>query len=566
VTQTLKKTDVVIVGVGATGGVAALPLAEAGLKVVGLEAGPWRHIEEFPMDEVRNDVRNYLGPKASAELPTTREKSSQVAEPTLTPSVATMNGVGGSVIHYSGQSWRLRPWNFKMASETIKRYGHSYLPKGSLVADWPFGYEDLEPYYDKVEYLLGVSGQAGNVNGKIDPAGDVLEAPRSRPYPLPPLRAGGYTELGHKAAHRLGWHPFPGPAAIHSEDYEGKSQTHCQYCGFCTSNGCMTNAKASVNLNAIPQARKTGNFEVRADARVTEVTVDGEGRASGVKYVQGGKAYLQPADMVILSSYLYENIRLLLLSRSKAYPRGLSNNHGQVGKGYISHGYLIVTGTFPERLNQFGPTAQQTTLSDWDADYFDHTGLGFIGGAMLGTSTEKKPIAGVEGALPPEEPLWGSKWKAAIKTGFLRSGGVLGQVDVLPYESNYLDLDPTHKDPTGMPVIRLTYSIGKQEQLRAAFLEEKCLEWLKEMGATRTWAFPTFPAVNVHAYGGARMGTDPDTSVLDGYSLSHEVPNLAVLGGAGFLNTGGRNPTETFQAMAWRTGEHIAADWHSITA
>lgn len=558
----MKPADVVIVGLGATGGIAALPLTKAGLDVVGLEAGPWWKTANYPMDEVRNDIRNYLGPKAQSEIPTSRQSSSDVAQPNV--SGATMNGVGGSSIHYSGQSWRLRAWNFEMRSATLKRYGASYIPSKSLVEDWPFSYEELEPYYDKVEWQIGVSGQAGNVKGKINRAGNVLEDRRSREYPLPALRQSGYAALGHRAAKRLGWHPFPGPAAIHSEDWHGVSQTHCQYCGFCTSNGCMTNAKASVNLTAIPEAQKTGHLDVRPNSRVVEITVDRDGRANGVKYLAGGQMHFQPAKFVILSSFLYENIRLLLLSRSAAYPNGLSNNSGQVGQGYITHGYMIVTGVFPERINQFGPTAQQTTLDDWDADYFDHRGLGFIGGAMLGTSTEKKPIAGVQSA-PATVPLWGSEWKSWVKHNFLRTAGVLGQMDVLPYEQNYLDLDPTYKDPLGFPRVRITFAPQQQEQLRSTFIIDKCTQWLKEMGAKQTWSFPYIPAVNVHAYGGARFGGDPSTSVLDAYSVSHEVGNLAVLGGAGMLNCGGHNPTETFQAMAWRTADHIVKHWRSLT-
>jgi len=134
---TQKKVDVVIVGVGATGGMAALPLSQAGLDVVGLEAGPWRTTMDYPMDEIRNDIRNYLGPKVNAEIPTSRQTSSQVAQPSLGNELV-MNGVGGSSIHYTAQSWRLREWNFQMRSETLKRYGASYIPKNSLVEDWPF--------------------------------------------------------------------------------------------------------------------------------------------------------------------------------------------------------------------------------------------------------------------------------------------------------------------------------------------------------------------------------------------------------------------------------------------
>jgi gluconate 2-dehydrogenase alpha chain len=166
----LRKTDVVIIGLGAVGGVAALPLARAGLEVIGLEAGSWLTPRDFAPDELRNNFRGWpqAAQKANGEIPTHRPNASAPYSPRL-PIHPMMNAVGGTSLHYWAQSWRLNPWDFKVVSETTRRYGASRLPKGSTVEDWPFGLEELEPYYDKVEHEVGVSGQAGNIDGVIDP-------------------------------------------------------------------------------------------------------------------------------------------------------------------------------------------------------------------------------------------------------------------------------------------------------------------------------------------------------------------------------------------------------------
>jgi gluconate 2-dehydrogenase alpha chain len=565
-TQKLHKTDVVIIGLGAAGSVAALELSKRGLEVIGLEAGPWRTIKDFPSDEIRNDIRNYMGnPKMNQEIPTSRMSASDTAQPTVGGALM-MNGVGGSTTHYTCQTWRFLPWNFKMKSETLKRYGPSMIPKDSLVEDWPVTYDDLEPYYDKVEYEIGVSGRAGNIKGRLTGQGNDFEGPRQRDYPLPPLRWSGYNELAFESAKKVGWHPFRMPAAIHSEPYRGNPA--CQYCGFCTQNGCHTNAKGSTFLNAIPDAQKTGKLKVRTGARVVEIVIDRNGRAAGVNYISGGQLYFQPASLVIVSSYVYENNRLLLLSKSHAFPHGLSNNHGWVGKGYMSHGFVIGYAHFDGRkLNRFsGPGAQGVCLDDWDADNFDHRELAFIGGGDLETTMEAKPIATARAVPPSVKQQWGAPYKQFMKRNAISIATNLAQMDVLPYEENTIDLDPTHKDPQGYPVARITFAYKEQEQKRYQFLLGKQRQWFQAMGATETWGALAYLPVNQHVYGGTRMGTAPDNSVVDGYQLSHEVPNLAIMGGSTFPNTGGRNPTETIQALAWRGAEHIAANWKSIAA
>jgi gluconate 2-dehydrogenase alpha chain len=320
-----------VIGLGGAGGVAVEPLAAAGLEVVGLEAGTRLTARDFAPDELRNNFRGWpqAAQKANREIPVHRPNASAPDNPraAIHP---MMNGVGGTTLHYWAQSWRLNPWDFKVVSETTRRYGAGRIPQGSTVEDWPFGLEALEPYYDKVEYGLGVSGQAGNIKGVIDPRGNIFEGTRERAFPMPPLRGTEFTDLMASTAGRLGWHPFPGPAAVNSQVYQNRSA--CLYHGFCNRGGCHVGAKNSTAVSTIPRAEATGNLTIVTEAHATRIDVDAEGRAAGVQYLKGGETYIQPAAVILLAGYTYENARLLLLSQSAAYPRGLANNHGQVGR------------------------------------------------------------------------------------------------------------------------------------------------------------------------------------------------------------------------------------------
>ena len=562
----LQATDVVIVGAGAVGGVAALPLARAGLRVIGLEAGTWLTSRDFAPDELRNNVRGWpqAVQKANREVPTHRRNETGPYSPR--PSVhPMMNAVGGTSLHYWGQSWRLNPWDFRVVSETTRRYGRGRIPANSTVEDWPFGYEELEPYYDTVEYEVGVSGNAGNVNGTIDPRGNIFEGPRSRPYPMPALRGTGFTEHMGEAARGLGWHPFPGPAAINSRPYEGRSG--CVYHGFCSRGGCHVDAKSSTAVSTIPKAQATGNFGVVTQAHVTAIAVDGDGRASGVTYLKDGQEYFQPADVVLLASYVYENVRTLLLSKSDAYPDGLSNNHGQVGRHYFSHATGAgVDALFPWNLNKwYGAAAQGVAVDNWADDNFDHADLDFIGGGNLWIYTERRPIAAAEMGTFGRAPRWGSSWKAFVRQNADRWTNTYIQKTTLPYDDNYLDLDPTVTDPLGVPVCRITADYKDNERKIAAFMQDKMVEWFMAAGAVETVRGDIGTmGPSTHAYGGTRMGDNPDTNVVDRWGFSHEVPNLGILGASVMGTSGAHNPTLTAQALAWRTARHLTENWGTI--
>ncbi len=562
----LPAADVVIVGLGAAGGVAALPLAQAGLKVIGLEAGGWLDPRDFAPDEIRNTQRNWpqAVQKAAGEAPTVRASASDVARQGGHP---MMNAVGGTTMHYWAQSWRLNPWDFKVVSATEQRYGSGRLPADSTVEDWPFGYEELEPYYDQIEYTVGISGQAGNVRGTINSAGNIFEGARQREYPMRPLRSSPFTELMGSAARELGWNPFQGPAAITSELYDGRPP--CQYHGFCNKGGCHVQAKSSTAFTTIPKALDTGNLEVVPFARVTEVTVDDNGRSTGVRYVKGSETYFQPAKVVLLASYAYENVRLLLLSTSDGFPAGLANNSGQVGRHYLSHhqGSPVIA-LFPRDLhNWYGLPAQGVAIDEWADDNFDHEALDFIGGANLWVHTDRKPISAAKMSTFGEARNWGSEWKAFINQNADRSNTAYIQKTTLPYEDNYLDLDPDVKDAYGLPVIRITARYHDNELKIAAFAQDKMEQWYRQAGATRILRTGLGNAMgaSTHAYGGTRMGNNEATNVVDQWGFSHEVPNLGILGASVMGTSGARNPTLTVQALAWRTADYLVNNWRSIS-
>jgi gluconate 2-dehydrogenase alpha chain len=562
----LKATDVVIVGMGAAGGVAALPLAQAGINVIGLEAGTWLTKRDFAPDELRNNYRGWpmAVQKANREAPTVRATAAGNAVQGGHP---MMNGVGGTSLHYWAQHWRLNPWDFAVRSATIKRYGAAKMPAGTTVEDWPFGYDEIEPFYDKIEHEVGVSGQAGNVGGVIDPRGNPFEAPRKRGYPMPPLRWTGFHEKMAAAAKNLGWHPFAGPAAINSQLYQNRSG--CMYHGFCNTGGCHVDAKNSTAVTTIPRAQKTGKLKVVTEATVVSIEADSKGRATGVKYLQGGNEYFQPAKIVLLSSYTYENVRLLLLSKSKEFPNGLSNNHGQVGRHYFSHHQgAPVSALFPFDIKAwYGLPAQGVAVDNWADDNFDHAGVDFIGGGNLWVMSDRRPISAASMNTFGYAPNWGSQWKSFIKSNADRAHGSYIQKTTLPYEDNYLDLDPAVKDPLGRPVIRITAEFKENERRIAAFTQDKMEAWYREAGAIAIQRAPLGGAMgaSTHSYGGTRMGDNAATNVVDRFGMSHEVPNLGVLSGSVMGTSGARNPTHTIQALAWRTAEHIAKNWSAIS-
>jgi gluconate 2-dehydrogenase alpha chain len=549
----LPEVDAVVIGLGAAGGIMAKELSVAGMKVVGLELGPFRRTADFQYhDELRFEVRQeLLQPKISETPMQLRIDANSPAGAFLPWTISV--GVGGGSVHYGTWNWRMLPHHFRILSDITKRYGASAIPAGSNIVDWPISYDDLAPMYDKVETELGISGKAGNINGTIQPGGNPFEGPRSKDFPLPPLLQATSSRMFATAAAAMGYKVFPTPSGIISQDYNGRPG--CNYCGFCSSYGCHVGAKSSTLVTVIPVGLATGNLEIRTGCRVVKINNDGS-RATSVNYIdQAGVQQEQPASLIILSNYTWEVVRVLLMS-------GLNKN-GMVGKYFMAHQYNITTGFFDNTITNVSPGAggSVNTIDEFNGDNFDHTGLGFIEGASITSLGGGTHGIGGAGNVPPGTPAWGSGYKTALKKYYGRNTGLIAQLPNLPYEANFLDLDPNVKDAMGLPVIRITYNGYDNEVKAATYLQNKQEAILKQMGANVTvrGSYLVPPATN-HEVGGARMGDDPTKAVVNRYGQSHELPNLFVDSGAIFPTYFGYNPTNTIEALSFWEANYIKTE------
>ena len=559
----IEKTDVVIVGAGAAGGIIAAELAKAGMKVTALERGPRLQTADFQLDELRYFQRQDLRPDPKKTPVTWRPNANAKAR-----AVATQNNgnqAGGGTVHYGSLSWRLHEDDFRARSQTIERYGAAVIPEDSSLADWPLSYADLEPFYDRAEYELGVSGKAGNLKGKKVEGGNPFEAPRARDYPLPPLQVDQAGAIFESAARKVGYHPFSSPRAIISQTYQGRPA--CSYCSFCQSFGCFIGAKSSILVTKLPEADASGNFKLVTGAMCYRVNSDNSGRVTGVVYRgPDGSDNTVEAELVILAPFIYDNTRLLLLSKTPKFPDGLANSSGQVGKHIMAHIGARVFATFEDRhANIFmGPSAQRHSLDDLNADNFDHAGVGFIRGGQVSVvpaALEAGPIGtAMNMPPPPGTPNWGAPYRDFLAKSFTRYVGVTSQTENLPYADQTIDLDPDTRDVFGLPVPRITYDWRRpNERARIEYLSGKLEEIARASGADKVWRAPTGNgAPGAHHEGGTRMGSDPKTSVVNRYAQSWDVPNLFIVGSSTFPTMGsGFNPTLTIQALAYMTADAI---------
>ena len=557
-----EKTDVVIIGVGAAGGILAAELGKAGMKVIGLERGPRLTTADFnPHDELRYFQRQDLRPNVKLQPITWRPNANARGNPVPVQNYG--NQAGGGTVHYGTVSWRFHEDDFRARSQTIERYGASAIPQDSSLVDWPLSYADLEPYYDQAEYDLGVSGKAGNVQGRKIDGGNVFEAPRRREYPLPALHVDQSGVIFDATARKLGYHPFSTPRAIISEPYKGRPA--CTYCGFCQAFGCHVGAKSSILVTKLPEADATGNFKLLTGAMCYRVNSDNSGRVTGVSYwAPDGSDNTIEAELVILTPFIYDNTRLLLLSKTDKFPNGLANSSGQVGKHLMAHMMARAFVTFDERyVNVFmGPSAQKHTIDDFNADNFNHGGTNFIRGSQISIDTvnlQGGPIGATTMNPPPGIPRWGAAYRDFLAKYYARHASMVAQTENLPYADQTIDLDPNVRDQWGLPAPRLTYDWRRPNELaRVEFMLKKMEELGHAMGATHVWRAPLGPgAPGAHHEGGTRMGSDPKTSVVNRYGQSWDVPNLFVVGSSTFPSMSGFNPTLTIQALAYMSADAI---------
>ncbi len=576
-----KRVNVVTVGAGWTAAVFAQILTEAGLTVVSIEQGPerWANPDfEHNHDPLRFHSRHAMMVDLRKETWTWRPNPNAPTLPMRAyGSFNPGQGLGGSAIHWSGMLWRHLQSDFKYKTHYTERYGPNKLPAGNRIQDWPLDYADLEPYYTKMEYDIGASGQVGNLNGvKVD-GGNPFEEPRSQPYPLPPLNVTIPSRMFADACRHLGYHPFPQPAGITSQAYEdrfGNVRGGCLYCGYCTRYGCETDAKAEPVNTHIPPALATGRYEIRLNSKVIGINTGPDGLATGVTYIDPmGQEQEQPADMVLVSGFTLTNVRLLLLSRGGKHPNGVGNDRNLVGKNYTyQHWHDVTRGKFPgRRFNLYmGNTSTQNVIFDFQADVFDHSNLDFVGGGMLfSTLGERDPHTSAD-ELPlgptvhgTNTKAWGQAWKDELKSSWDSVATITLQAESLPYDDQYLDLDPTYKGSDGKPLLRLTFDWHQNDYNMYKFIVAKADEIMSTMGPAEMHTVSTLDPYNIHTYqsthptGGAIMGSNPGNSVTNKYGQVWDTPNVFVTGAALYPQNAGVNPTGTLLALAYMAAEAI---------
>ncbi|MBC8035985.1 MAG: GMC family oxidoreductase [Rhizobiales bacterium] len=568
----LPSVDVVIIGFGWTGAILAQELAEEGLEVLALERGLWRDTStDFGVtnvqDEIRYRYRGDLFEAPSRSTLTFRNDPSQLALPMRRlGSFLPGTSVGGSGVHWNGQTFRFLPSDFVARSHNEERYGP--LPETMTVQDWGVTYDELEPYYDKFEYICGISGKAGNINGKIQAGGNPFEGWRAREYPNPPMDMVYGPALFAEAAAGLGYKPFPGPSANMSRAYTnplGVGLAPCTYCGFCEKFACGNYSKATPQTTIIPALMRRDNFKLRTEAEVLRILTDSTGkRATGVEYIDTeGEIWEQPAEIVILATYILGNVHMMLTSKI-GQPYDYQTGQGVVGKNYA---YQTTSGVdlFYDKtyFNGFvGAGACGMVVDEFNGDNFDHPGLGFIGGGYIAQwTTNARPIE--THPVPEGTPAWGAAWKKAVRDNYLTSTSVGTHGAVMSHRGNYLDLDPGYRDIYGRPLLRMTFDFTDNELKMSAYLTERAVEIAKAMKpreikiSAREGHYDIVPYQSTHNTGGTIIGANPRESVLNKYCQSWDVSNLFVTGAGAFPQNPGYNPTGTVGALAYLTAKGI---------
>jgi gluconate 2-dehydrogenase alpha chain len=569
--QRLKEVDVVVLGIGMVGSLVAKELAAAGYKVVGLERGEARFtVPEFQSpaihDELRFAVRKALMQDNTREPVTFRNHTSQVALPIRRwESFLPGTGLGGSMVHWNGQTYRFQANDFRLATRTRERYGKSFLDPDLTIQDWGVTYEDLEPHFDRFEYLLGTSGKAGNIKGQRQPGGDPHESPRSRDYPTPPQKELFQGAIFRKAASSLGYNPFPQPSSNLSRPYtnpEGMKLNACVFCGFCERFACEHFAKSTPQTVILPVLLANPNFELRTGCQVQRINLDSTKKhATGVTYIDAvGREFEQPASLVITSMFALNNVRMLLLS-GIGTPYDPASGRGVVGRNYTYQTVSSAEAYFDQDVivNPFMASgASGTVINDFAGDNFDHGDLGFIGGAYIGAvNSGGRPIR--YHPVPPNTPAWGKRWKQAVIKHYNHTVSISVHGSSIAHRGNYLDLDPTYRDAWGQPLLRMTFDFPQNDLKMAAYLTAKAAEIGKAMGAKevagspRMGPYTTQQYQSTHNTGGTVMGDNPKTSVVNRYSQSWDVSNVFVIGASNYPQNASWNPTGTLGALTYWT-------------
>ncbi|MFZ0088094.1 MAG: GMC family oxidoreductase [Solirubrobacteraceae bacterium] len=521
--------DVLIVGAGPSGAVTAQRLAQAGMSVLVLEQGDWPDYSratvtepDFDLTAARDWGWDPNARRAPGDYPINETDSDITA--------LMWNGVGGGTIVYAAQWQRNLPSDFRVRT------------LDGVADDWPLTYEELEPYYVRVERDFGVSGLAG------DPAFPAGEGP-----PLPPVPIGAMGRRVAAAHNRLGWHWWPGPNAIATRPY--RSLRPCVQRATCLQ-ACADGAKASVDRTHWPTCLSLG-VTLRTRARVRTLTLGDDRLVTGAIYYDAeGREHRIRAGLTILCANGIGTPRLLLLSGGERHPDGLANSSGRVGTRLMMHPFGTVVGLFEEPLHSWqGPWGQHLhSLQFYETD----TSRGFVRGAKWGLQPTGGPIK-MTMSYPwgAENEIWGPGFHDDLRRrlGHSAMWGIIAED--LPEEDNRVSLDPAMVDDFGIPAAKTTYRMSENSRRLMAFHEERARESLTAAGAYQTTVAPFIRSTGWHLLGTAMMGDDPTTSVVNRWGRSHDVPNLFIYDGSVWPTSSGMNPTATIAALALRFADHL---------
>lgn len=552
-----KVYDVIIVGSGAGGGMAAYVLAGAGAKCLMLEAGRWYDTaKESKMFAWLYDApyRGAVSPHGIFGYYDAAEGGWQIqGEPYTTAPDSEFQWfrsrlLGGRTNHWGRISLRMGPYDFKPYSRDGKGF------------DWPITYEDLAPYYDKTDELIGVFGSAEGLENTPD--GKFQPPPRPRCYEL----------VIQKACQKLGIPCVPSRFSILTQSLNGRPA--CHYCSQC-GRGCATFSNFSSPTVLIPPALQTGNLEIRCDAMVREVLVGNEGVATGVSYIdkKTRKEVQVRGKIVVLAASTGETARLLLNSRSRIFPNGLANSSGLVGKYLMdtvgadgSIGFLPILMDLPPH-NEDGIGGMHLYMPWWNYKKQLGHGLPFSRGYHIEFGGGRRmPGAGFAGG---SERYLGGGYGVELKRGIRKLYGAHVSFscrgEMIPNESSYCEIDPKVVDEWGIPVLKFHFKWSQDELLMAKHARETFEEIIRaaggevvtHFGPEDDWGISQGGAV-IHEVGAARMGDDRRTSVLNPYCQAWDCKNLFIADGAPFVSNADKNPTLTILALAWRTCEYIA--------
>jgi choline dehydrogenase-like flavoprotein len=538
--------DVIIVGAGAGGGVAAGVLAEAGRSVLLIERGRERsHADSGHRDHLRNHRLSLYGHNTGPDLDgnprvlVTPDGEEQVLRPHEGGYQNLASAVGSGTLVYGAQVWRFHRDDFRMAS----LYG---VPEGSSLVDWPVDYDELAPWYERAEWEIGASG---------DGARHRHEGPRARDYPMPPLPEKLATPVLQRGAVALGIATTSPPLAINSVPRDGRDA--CIGCGSCVGFPCPSDAKNGTQNTLIKRALATGRCTLLTGAMVQRVETDAAGKAVGVRFTDcDGTEHVVHARAIVLSGGAIESARLLLNSASSREPAGLGNNHDVVGRNLQGHVYPQAWGLFDEPVHgSVGPGVSIATTA------WNHGNPGVIGGGMLADDFVQPPVLFWKAALPPDLRRWGAGAKDFMRNNFRHVMKVTGPVHEIPSPEARIRVSSRVHDRWGLPVAQLSGRVHAETVRTARYMFERANDWVRASGARRIWGSSPNPGLSggQHQAGTCRMGVSPADSVTDTFGRVWGHDNLFVCDGSIHPTNGGFNPVLTIMALAFRNANHIAA-------